>query len=141
VIGAKWDEVDLDAGQWVIPADRMKTNREHTVPLSKPAVKLLKNLPQIDNYLFPGQQSSKHISNMAMLKLLKRLGRDDLTVHGFRSSFRDWCAEQTNYPHEVAEMALAHTIKNKAEAAYRRGDLLEKRRKMMADWGGCPILC
>lgn len=85
-------------------------------------------------YVFPGHKRNSHLSNVAMLQVLKRLERTGITVHGFRSTFRDWCAESTNYPAEVAEMALAHTLRDKTEAAYRRGDLFEKRARLMADW-------
>ena len=134
VIGARWNEMDMDAKTWTIPAERMKAEREHRIPLCGRAIKILKELqPLGSEFVFPGLKG-KPISNMAMLKLLQRMGRVDLTVHGFRSSFRDWAAEQTAYPHEMAEMALAHAIANKAEAAYRRGDLFAKRLRMMQDW-------
>ena len=134
-IGARWEEIDLGAGLWTIPAERMKAAKTHTVPLSPRAVTILKELPELgDEWLFPGHVDGKPLSNMAMLLTLKRMHRTDLTVHGFRSTFRDWCSESTSYSHEVCEMALAHQIKNQAEAAYRRGDLLEKRRRLMDDW-------
>lgn len=133
-IGASWDEIDLDAKTWTIPAVRMKAEREHRVPLSADALTILNNMAavRINDYVFPG--TKKGLSNMAMLSVLKRMGRPDITVHGFRSSFRDWAAESTAYPGEVVEMALAHAIKNLTEAAYRRGDLLEKRSRLMDDW-------
>ena len=135
VIGASWDEFDLDAGIWTIPEERMKADREHRVPLSKQALTLLDSLPSKDGWLFPSIRYGQHIGNMAMLLFLKRdMKHPDLTVHGFRSSFRDWCAEQTNYPRELAESALAHVLTDKTEAAYQRGDLLEKRRKLMQAW-------
>ncbi len=135
VIGAQWSEFDLDAKLWTIPADRMKAGREHRVPLSPQAVAFLgKPPPSLSGYVFPGQKEGKPLSNMTMLGLLKRMDRGDLTVHGFRSTFRDWASERTNYPREVCEMALAHTIGNEAEAAYRRGDLFEKRRRLMVEW-------
>lgn len=135
-IGATCSELDLDGKLWTVPAERMKAGREHRVPLSPRTVKLLEELREIrtGEFVFPGRQATKPLSNMAMLALLKRMGRADLTAHGFRSTFRDWCAEQTNYPHELAEMALAHSVADKVEAAYRRGDLFEKRRRLMADW-------
>lgn len=140
-IGAQWSEIDLDAKLWTVPASRIKGGREHRVPLSTPAVALLRGLKAEAEkmlvgsvYVFNGARRGKPLSNMAMLKLLARMGRKDLTVHGFRSTFRDWAAEQTHYPREVAEMALAHVIGDKVEAAYRRGDLFEKRRRMMEDW-------
>jgi len=87
-----------------------------------------------DGYIFPGQRKGRPLSSMSMLMLLRRMSRPDLTVHGFRSSFRDWCAETTGYPHEMAEIALAHVVGDKVEAAYRRGDMIDKRRRMMDDW-------
>jgi integrase len=137
VIGATWDEIDLDAGLWTIPGDRMKAGREHRVPLSKPALADLKRLRrdnQAGRFVFPGGKAEKPLSNVAMLKLLERMERSDLTVHGFRSTFRDWAAERTNFPREVAEHALAHSLPDKVEAAYQRGDLFEKRRRLMAEW-------
>jgi integrase len=133
VIGAKPDEIDLKRALWTIPASRMKAGREHRVPLSPRAVEIVKAQPEGD-YLFPGLKDKQPLSNMAMLALLERMERSDLTVHGFRSSFRDWTAEQTNYPREVCEMALAHAVGDKVEAAYRRGDLFEKRRRLMLEW-------
>ena len=134
-IGATWGEIDLDAKIWTIPAIRMKAEREHKVPLSPQALKILNDMAaiRINGHVFPN--NTKGLSNMAMLTLLRRMGRADITVHGFRSTFRDWAAESTAYTGEVVEMALAHAIKNQAEAAYRRGDLLEKRSRLMADWG------
>ena len=135
MIQAEWSEFDLDLRTWVIPAERMKSKREHRVPSSDAAVSLLKAVDgRSQRYVFPGHKRGSHLSNIAMLQVLKRLGRTDITVHGFRSTFRDWCAETTNYPADVAEMALAHTLRDKTEAAYRRGDLLEKRARLMADW-------
>ncbi|QWC57470.1 DUF4102 domain-containing protein [Erythrobacter sp. 3-20A1M] len=133
VIGATWAEVDLDKAVWTIPADRMKAAKEHRVPLSPRAVAILKSLqPLGSEYLFPGAKGGK-LSGMAMGMLMRRM-KVDATVHGFRSGFRDWAAECTGYAHEVAEMALAHTIENKVERAYRRGDLFDKRRRLMDDW-------
>jgi integrase len=134
VIGARWSEIDLQRKVWIVPAERMKARREHRVPLSDRVIEILMNLPRMDDFLFPGERSGKPLSNMAMLKTLDRLGRGDLTVHGFRSTFRDWAAERTNFPNHVVEMALAHTIGNKVEAAYRRGDLFEKRLRLMDAW-------
>jgi len=133
-IGATWDEIDLDAKTWTIPAVRMKAEREHKVPLSGHALNILNEMAavRLNNYVFPGNK--KGLSNMAMLAVLKRMDRADITVHGFRSTFRDWAAESTAYPGEVVEMALAHAIKNLTEAAYRRGDLLEKRSRLMDEW-------
>ena len=133
VIGAKWDEIDLDKAVWTIPANRMKAGKEHRVPLSLRAVEILKSTQELRKEgLFPAVRGGA-LSGMAMAMLLRRMDVD-VTVHGFRSSFRDWCAECTGYAHEVAEMALAHTIDNKVERAYRRGDLFEKRRRLMDDW-------
>ena len=135
-INADWSEIDFDAKTWVVPAERMKSGREHRVPLSPRAVKVLRQMHELqtEGYVFPGGKEGKPLSNMACLQLLERMGRSDITVHGFRSTFRDWAAEQTNFPREVAEMALAHTIKDAVEAAYRRGDLYEKRVKLMSAW-------
>lgn len=140
-LGARWREIDLAAKVWVIPAERMKAGREHRVPLSAPAVNLLKGIApkdagkESDGYVFAGAKPGKPLSNMAMLALLRRIGRADLTAHGFRSTFRDWAAETTNHAREIAEMALAHAISNAVEAAYRRGDLFAKRTELMTDWG------
>ncbi len=133
---ATWDEIDLAEKVWTIPADRMKAGREHRVPLSAPAVELLEALPRFagTNLIFPNTQGRK-LSDATLAAVLKRMGlHEKATVHGFRSTFRDWAAERTSTPHHVAEMALAHTIKNHAEAAYRRGDLLAKRAKLMQQW-------
>lgn len=136
VLGAKWLEIDLASRVWTVPASRMKAGKEHRVPLSDAAMAILSGLPRMadSDYVFPGAQSRKPLSNMACLALLRRMNRTDLTVHGFRSTFRDWAAETTNFSREVAEMALAHTIREKVEAAYRRGDLMDKRRAMMQQW-------
>lgn len=136
VIGATWEEIDFDTKTWTIPASRMKAKREHRVPLSPQAVAILEQVKKQTEgmFVFPGWSGNRGLSNMAMLKVLKDMGRGDLTVHGFRSTFRDWCAEATRYPREIAEAALAHTLTNKAEAAYFRSDLFEKRRRMMEDW-------
>ncbi|WP_339414934.1 MULTISPECIES: tyrosine-type recombinase/integrase [unclassified Pseudomonas] len=137
-IGACKAEVDLDAKVWTIPAERMKVPKEHRIPLCPQAIKLLrpliKDASNKSDYLFPGNKTGTHLSNMALLQLLRRLERPDLTAHGFRSTFRDWARETTDYPREVAEAALAHTIRDKTEAAYARGDLFEKRRIMMEHW-------
>jgi integrase len=136
LLHARWDEIDMTNKIWVIPARRMKAEREHRIPLSKPAMVILK-AQQEDaegNYVFPGRRDGMPMSNMVFLQLLKRIERTDITVHGFRSTFRDWVGETTNYPREVAEAALAHNVKNKVEAAYARGDLFVKRAKMMQDW-------
>lgn len=138
VRGARWDEIDLEAKVWTVPADRMKgkknKRREHRVPLSDRAVEILRIVQDLHaEIVFPSTQN-KPLSENAMLALLRRMGRSDVTMHGFRSTFRDWASETTSHPSDVVEMALAHVITNKAEAAYRRGDLLEKRRKLMNDW-------
>lgn len=133
-IGALWWEIQLDEGLWTIPAGRMKAGREHRVPLSAQAVELLRELPRMEgsDVVFWGNRKP-HLSNMAMLELLRGM-RPGLTVHGFRSTFRDWAAEATSFPPDVVEMALAHTIQNQVEAAYRRGDLLAKRAELMRAW-------
>jgi integrase len=131
---ARPGEFDLAAATWTVPASRMKAKKEHRVPLSARAVKMVREMLKLKQaYVFLTSHRAKPISNMAMLHLLHRLNVD-ATVHGFRSSFRDWAAERTSFPHEVCEMALAHTIPNAAEAAYRRGDLFEKRAKLMQAW-------
>lgn len=134
VLHAEWAEIDFTTKMWVIPARRMKAGNEHRVPLSDTVISLLSRLPTREGYLFPGAKQGKPLSNMAMTMVLRKLGRKDLTVHGFRSTFRDWAAETTNHPNMVCEMALAHTITNAAEAAYRRGDLMDRRRMLMTDW-------
>lgn len=136
VIGAKWPEIDLDACVWTIPRERMKSGREHRVPLSPRASEILIALPRVkgDEYVFPGGRKGSGLSNMALLELLRDMRGQGLTVHGFRSSFRDWAGEATAFPREVAEAALAHVIGDRAEQAYRRGDALEKRRGLMNDW-------
>lgn len=142
VLRTEWPEIDLENATWTIPAERMKARREHRVPLSTQAVSLLSDLPRVQGnpYVFPGARLGRPLSNMAMLQLMRGMGygvggkRGDYVPHGFRSSFRDWSGEVSSYPRDVAEMALAHTIENKVEAAYRRGDLFEKRRAMMQEW-------
>ena len=146
VLGATWGEIDVDAKVWTIPAKRMKAGREHRVPLSGPALALLEKLrplalmrggkPGPAAPVFPGRRRALQMSNMTMLMLLRRMKREDLTAHGFRSTFSDWAAERTAFPREVVEMALSHAVENKVEAAYRRGDLFEKRRKLMEAWAG-----
>jgi len=135
VIQADWTEFDLDRKIWLVPSERMKSKRQHRVPLSAAAVSALEVVRELDKtYVFPGHKRHSHLSNAAMMKVLKRLNQTGITVHGFRSTFRDWCAESTNYPADVAEMALAHVLRDKTEAAYRRGDLFEKRARLMTDW-------
>jgi integrase len=142
-LGARWSEFDLKQAVWTIPAARTKASREHRVPLSARALEILEAVAPLKPgtsdkakaaYVFPGQRANSGLSSMALLVLLRRMERTDITVHGFRSTFRDWAAERTNFPREVAEMALGHTIGDKVEAAYRRGDLFEKRRKLMEAW-------
>lgn len=136
VRGATWDEIDIERAEWVVPAARMKAGREHRVPLSSAAMQIVQKLAElrVSEYLLPGQKTNMPLSDMAFLQLRKRMGRGDITPHGFRSTFRDWVSERTPFPREVAEMALAHSIDNKVEAAYRRGDLFEKRRQLMDEW-------
>jgi integrase len=136
VIGATWDEIDLGRRTWTVPASRMKGHRDHRVPLSDHAVALLEEMQETrsNEFVFP-RHGGKPLSNMALLMMLRRMGRSDVTAHGFRSSFRTWAAERTIFPREVVEAALAHVIGNKVEAAYQRGDLLDKRRELMAEWG------
>lgn len=136
-LNAAWSEFDLDAATWTIPAVRMKMGREHRVPLSDAAVTLLRSVPRIEGnpYVFPGARQKRPLSNMAMLQMLRGM-RDGkgLTVHGFRSTFRDWITETTLHPDTIAEQALAHAIDNKVERAYRRGDAFERRRDLMQQW-------
>ena len=136
VLGARWDEFDLDRAVWTVTASRMKAGREHRVPLSPRALSIVNTLHAMrtNDFVFAGEKPGKPLSGMAMEMVLRRMKIENATVHGFRSSFRDWAAECTNFPNEVCEAALAHVIENKAEAAYRRGDLFEKRRKLMNTW-------
>jgi len=143
---AEWEEIDLEQKIWTIPASRMKARQEHRVPLPSKAIMILNAIPRIDEnpYVFTGHNHGKPLSNMALLKMMRDLGytgnpdqndkKPKYVPHGFRSSFRDWSGEESHFPRDVAEMALAHTIENKVEAAYRRGDLFEKRRLMMQEW-------
>ncbi len=138
-LGARWSEVAMAEAVWTVPGERMKAGREHRVPLSDAALAVLREAEKLrtsaaDGFVFPGQRTGKALSNMSMAMLLRRMKRDDLSVHGFRSTFRDWCAEATAFDRETAEGALAHTVRDKVEAAYRRGDLFEKRRKLMEAW-------
>lgn len=136
VIGATWDEIDLDDAVWTIPAQRMKAKRIHRVPLSSRAIAILRKVSKIrtGDYVFPGRKPGRPLSNMSMEMILRRMKVEDATMHGFRSSFRDWVGNETNFQREVAEAALAHVVGDAAEQAYRRGDALEKRREMMAAW-------
>jgi integrase len=135
-LGMRWSEVDLDKKLWTIPANRMKAGREHRVPLSPRAVSILRKLHQSKSgdFVFPGQARGKPLSNMAMEMVLRRMNLENVTVHGFRSSFRDWAGNESHFPREVVETALAHVIGDKAEQAYRRSDALEKRRRLMEAW-------
>ena len=138
VIGARFGEMDLLDKTWTLPATRMRAGKEHRVPLSPRALAILKEMQAHrhadDAFVFPGAKPGRPLSNMAFLMLLRRMGRVDLTAHGFRSSFRNWAAERTAFPSEVAEMALAHTVSDKTVAAYNRSDLFERRRRLMAAW-------
>jgi integrase len=136
VMGARWSEVNRAERLWTIPAGRMKAGKEHRVPLSDAALAIIDAMAanRDGDFVFPGGKAGRPLSNMAFLMLLRRMQRDDLTAHGFRSTFRDWAAECTSFPAEVVEMALAHTVVDKVEAAYRRGDLFEKRRHLMQAW-------
>jgi integrase len=136
VLGARWEEFDLDRAVWTVPAMRMKAGREHRVPLSRRALKIVKAMDESRNgdFVFAGHKPGKSLSVMSLEMVLRRMKIDNATVHGFRSAFRDWAAESTNFTNEVCEAALAHVIGNKAEAAYRRGDLFDKRRKLMEVW-------
>jgi integrase len=134
VLGARWEEFDLEAKLWTAPAERMKARVQHRVPLSDRAVSILEELQKLgSDYVFPGSIAGRPLSNMSMAMVLRRL-KVAVTVHGFRSSFRDWVGEETDYPRELAEAAVAHTVGSEVERAYRRGDALEKRRRMMIDW-------
>jgi integrase len=138
--GASWREIDWTTKTWIIPAERMKARKEHRVPLSSRAMAILRQMQPLrhgddpDCFVFPGGKHGRSLSNMAMTEVLRRMNRGHITVHGFRSTFRDWAAEQTDFPREVAEMALAHAIGDDVEAAYRRDDLFEKRRRLMNEW-------
>lgn len=136
VLRATWNEIDVEKEVWTIPAARMKSGREHRVPLSSRAMEILSAQMELNSTgpIFSGPNRSTPLSSMSMGMLLKRMRRSNITVHGFRSTFRDWASETTTFSHEACEMALAHTIANRAEAAYRRGDLLDKRRRLMETW-------
>lgn len=136
VLGARWEEFDLEKAIWTIPGARMKAGRAHRIPLSARALDILKSIPKLDGnpHVFPGLKPGKPLSGMSMEMTLRRMKRDDITVHGMRSAFRDWAAEKTSFPHHTAEHALAHRISDKAESAYRRGDELERRRLLMEAW-------
>jgi integrase len=136
VLGARWDELDLTEKVWAIPPSRMKAGAAHRVPLCNRTIEILEEMRIIRQgvLVFPGARKERPLSHEAMLRVLRSMKRDNLTVHGFRASFRDWASELTRFPREVCEMALAHAIENKAEASYRRGDLFQKRRQLMTAW-------
>jgi len=135
VLEAAWEEIDWHQRAWTIPGERMKNGKEHRIPLTLPALEVLRKVHGLHPRLvFPGARQDKPLSNMAMLMVLTRMGRTDITVHGFRSTFRDWVAEMTQYPEAIAEMCLAHTVGNAVENAYRRSDLFNRRRELMTDW-------
>jgi integrase len=136
-LGARWDEISLGEKLWIIPASRTKASREHRVPLADRALDILAEMASIRDgadCIFPGSRRGRPLNRIAMLQVLKRMGRADLSVHGFRSAFRDWCGNETNFPREVCEHALAHKVGNEVERAYRRSDALEKRRRLMDAW-------
>jgi integrase len=143
-LGATWDEIDLDEKVWIVPANRIKAGKEHRVPLSKAVLAVLRKVRGISEkigglvakskFVFPNDRTGGQLSSNALLALLKRMKRDDVTTHGFRSSFRDWVGEATNFPNDAAELALAHKVADKVEAAYRRGSMFNKRRLMMEAW-------
>jgi integrase len=140
VIGARWSEFNLAERLWTVPGERMKAGKEHWVPMSARCIEIVEQMkpaaggvPDPADFVFAGPKGGA-LSNMALLMTLRRMGHTDLTAHGFRSTFRDWAAERTGFPAEVAEMALAHTVSDKVEAAYRRGDLFAKRRQIMEAW-------
>ncbi|WP_374513622.1 tyrosine-type recombinase/integrase [Niveibacterium sp.] len=144
VRGATWEEIDFAKRIWTIPAERMKAKKEHRIPLSDTSMRLLHELPRFDDsaLVFPSTRRKGEMSDMTLIEVLRRMGRNDITVHGFRSTFRDWAAEVTTYPSEMAEIALAHRVGSKVELAYRRGDMIEKRRQMMDEWASfCTTLC
>jgi integrase len=135
-LAARWEEIDLVGETWTVPPERTKTVRQHRAPLSRRCLEILADARQLSGdspYVFPGRSVGKPLSNMALLMTLRRMGLK-VTAHGFRSSFRDWASERTSFPREVCELALGHSVKDKTEAAYRRGDLLDKRRDLMEAW-------
>jgi integrase len=138
ILGARWAEVDREAKVWTIPAERMKSGREHRVPLTARALEILDTVEKVrsSDFVFPGRRRGRPLSPMSMTLLLRRMNVTNATVHGFRSAFRDWCGERTTFPREIAEAALAHVVGDPTERAYRRSDALEKRRKLMEAWAG-----
>jgi len=138
VLGATWSEIDLAKKIWTIAAERMKGGKEHRVALSDAALAILAAMSAIrmNDYVFPGARAGRPLNSRALLDLLQHMGRKDITAHGFRSTFRDWCAERTYYPREICEQALAHTVGSSVERAYQRSDLIDRRRRLMDDWAG-----
>lgn len=136
VLGLRWCEIDFEHKVWTCPPERMKTGKEHRVPLSAPAIDVLRRLPngEADDLVFPSARAGRQMSNMVMKSLFVRMGEKGITTHGFRSSFRDWAGEATQHPREICEAALSHAVGNAVELAYRRGDALLKRRALMDDW-------
>ena len=140
MIGAQWSEIDLLDKIWTVPASRMKAHREHRVPLSPRVLTILREIHAARTgesdvaFLFPGARAGKPLSNMAFLMLLRRMGRADLTAHGFRATFKTWASERTSFQNEIIEASLAHITGGKVEQAYMRGDLFEKRRRLMQQW-------
>jgi integrase len=135
VLGLRWEEIDFEARLWTCPAEWMKAGEEHRVPLTDEMLSIIQPLQAMrSEYVFEGQKRHKPLSNMSMLMLLRRMNVEGVTVHGFRSTFRDWASEMANVPHEVAEKSLAHSVGSNVERAYARSDLLEKRRDVMAQW-------
>ena len=137
MLEAKWGEIDPEQAAWTVPASRMKAGREHRVPLASRCIELLKQAKPLaagSELVFPGRSGKKPMSNMALLMTMRRMS-PGYTVHGFRSAFRDWASERTTFAREICEAALAHIVKDKTEAAYRRGDLFDKRRELMVSWG------
>jgi integrase len=135
VIGARWTEIHLGTRLWTVPGARMKSGREHRVPLTSATIAIREQMRgQDEEFLFPGNRTGRGLSNMALLKVLERMDRGDLTAHGFRATFKTWATERTNFPRELVEAALAHILEDKTEAAYQRGDMLEKRRRLMESW-------
>ena len=137
VLGAMWSEIDLDGKIWTIPGSRMKSGKEHKVPLSSSAITIIESMQavQISDYVFPGTMNDQPLDETILRYVKTQMGYNSITIHGFRSSFKDWCSEETDYPNEVSEMALAHSINSAVEAAYRRGSLFKKRIQLMGDWG------
>ena len=136
VLNARWEEIDLEGKVWTVPAERMKAGRIHRVPMSDPALDILKSLvaARTGDFVFPGKDGKKPLSGMSLEMLLRRMDVKGATPHGFRSSFRDWCGNETAFPREIAEAALAHVVGDETERAYRRGDALERRRALMDAW-------